>query len=222
MQRVVCLVDGWFFNRAFFRRGQPLIHGASVLKYCQRHLLENDRLFRVYYYDTEPFSGVSDHPVSGQRIEFKETKVAKDQFRILADLKRTMHVDVRLGRTIFDNEWIIKPELTHPLLNGTLSPQDITPANVKPSIRQKGVDMMLGLDLASLVLKRIVDRVVIISADSDIAPAAQFSRNEGVQVTLDPLDAEPGIHLEASVDVVQTFFEDHLAETSCAKIVATP
>jgi uncharacterized LabA/DUF88 family protein len=37
---------------------------------------------------------------------------------------------------------------------------------------QKGVDIKFGLDIASLAYKRLVERVVLITGDSDFIPAA--------------------------------------------------
>lgn len=218
--KVAFLVDGWFFNRSFFNRNFPLKDGNHLLKYCRTHLAAEDRLFRIYFYDTEPYQGEGTNPASGKRIDFSTTFVARDQNTFLQSLKRTPFVDLRLGRAIFDNQWVIQSEYTHGVLSGEIDPKKLTEREVKPAIRQKGVDMMLGLDLASLVLKRLVDRIVIVSADSDMAPAAQFARNEGVQIVLDPLGNPPvGIHLEESVDEVKTNFSDYLKACCNVRII---
>jgi hypothetical protein len=54
----------------------------------------------------------------------------------------------------------------------------------EPDIRQKGVDMRIGLDIASLALKRQVQVVVLVTADSDFIPAMKFARREGAQLFL--------------------------------------
>ena len=44
--------------------------------------------------------------------------------------------------------------------------------------------MKIGLDVAWLSSKRIVDRIILVTADSDFVPAMKFARREGVQVVL--------------------------------------
>ena len=51
---------------------------------------------------------------------------------------------------------------------------------------QKGVDMKIGLDIASLSYKKLVDQIVLISGDSDFVPAAKLARLEGIDFTLTP------------------------------------
>ena len=50
-----------------------------------------------------------------------------------------------------------------------------------------GPDMRIGLDIASLALKRLVFTVVIVTGDSDLVPAMRFARREGLRVLLDTL-----------------------------------
>ena len=47
--------------------------------------------------------------------------------------------------------------------------------------------MRLGIDFASLTLKRQVDTIVLVAGDSDFVPAAKLARREGARVILDPL-----------------------------------
>lgn len=45
--------------------------------------------------------------------------------------------------------------------------------------RQKGVDMRIGLDIASVTCKKQADQIILISGDSDFVPAAKLARREG-------------------------------------------
>lgn len=49
---------------------------------------------------------------------------------------------------------------------------------------QKGVDVLLSIDLTQISASRTVDRAIIVSADSDFAPAIQRSKENMVLVTL--------------------------------------
>jgi uncharacterized protein (TIGR00288 family) len=61
---------------------------------------------------------------------------------------------------------------------------EIGAADFEPDIRQKGVDMRIGLDIASLTLKHQVGVIVLVTADSDFVPAMKFARREGAQLFL--------------------------------------
>lgn len=59
--------------------------------------------------------------------------------------------------------------------------------HVRLPLKQKGVDMRIGLDISSLTLKRQVQTIVLVAGDSDFVPAAKLARREGVQFILDPM-----------------------------------
>ena len=57
--------------------------------------------------------------------------------------------------------------------------------------RQKVVDTKIGLDIALLSEKKLVDQVVLIAGDSDFVPAAKHARREGVDFILEQVKPEP-------------------------------
>ena len=72
------------------------------------------------------------------------------------------------------------------------------------SLMQKGVDMRIGLDIASLAYKKEVNQIVLISGDSDFVPAAKLARREGVDFILDPLGASVKDNLFIHIDGLNT------------------
>lgn len=74
-------------------------------------------------------------------------------------------------------------------------------SDLEPSIQQKGVDMRIGLDIASLTLKKQVDIIVLITGDSDFIPAMKFARREGAQLYLVTMGhgVRPVVHQHADV-----------------------
>ena len=54
----------------------------------------------------------------------------------------------------------------------------------EPDLKQKYVDVKIGLDITWLASKRIVEKIILVTADSDFVPAMKFARREGVQVIL--------------------------------------
>jgi uncharacterized LabA/DUF88 family protein len=78
--------------------------------------------------------------------------------------------------------------------------------DVSFELRQKGVDMRIGLDIASMTLKRQVDTIVLVTGDSDFVPAAKLARREGVEFLLDPLWQQVSNELSEHVDGVASVF----------------
>ena len=95
---------------------------------------------------------------------------------------------LRLGR-LADRTggWILNPSVTKSLLAGNVDIKDLSESDVHYDVSQKGVDMRIGLDIASLAHKRLVDRIVLITGDADFVPAAKFARREGIDIVLDPM-----------------------------------
>jgi uncharacterized LabA/DUF88 family protein len=60
--------------------------------------------------------------------------------------------------------------------------------------------MRIGIDVATLTLKRIVDRVILISGDTDMIPAMKLARREGVQVVLAEVLSPQGMALSKALD----------------------
>ena len=48
----------------------------------------------------------------------------------------------------------------------------------------KGVDMQIGLDMANFSKERSVDRIILVSGDTDCLPAMKHCRIAGLQIIL--------------------------------------
>ena len=102
--------------------------------------------------------------------------------------------------------WTLKPESQRKLLDSTLSASDLSDGDFAPNLRQKGVDMRIGLDIASITLKRQADIIVLVSGDSDFVPAAKLARREGMQFILDPLWQNISPDLSEHIDGLRSGF----------------
>jgi len=65
--------------------------------------------------------------------------------------------------------------------------RDLGEDDIALGLRQKGVDMRIGLDITSITLKKQADTIILVTGDSDFVPAAKLARREGVEFILDPL-----------------------------------
>ena len=90
--------------------------------------------------------------------------------------------------------------------------REIGEHDVTFGLRQKGVDMRIGLDISSMTLKRQVDTIILVTGDSDFVPAAKLARREGVEFLLDPLWQQVSDELSEHVDGVVSVFPRPLAD----------
>lgn len=79
-------------------------------------------------------------------------------------------------------------------------------SDVRLALRQKGVDMRIGIDIATIALKKQADTIILITGDSDFVPAAKVARREGVEFLLDPLWQSINDDLHEHVDGVVSAF----------------
>lgn len=80
---------------------------------------------------------------------------------------------------------------------GSIAPNDLV-----PDISQKGVDIRIGLDIASIALKGFADVFVLVTGDSDFVPPMKFARKEGIRVYLECLGHGVRRELKAHADLV--------------------
>ena len=98
----------------------------------------------------------------------------------------------------------IKPDVINKLMRQELSIDDLQETDFIYRAEQKGVDMKIGLDIASLAYKKQVDQIVLISGDSDFVSAAKLARREGIDFILDPLFANIKPNLFEHIDGLRT------------------
>jgi len=99
---------------------------------------------------------------------------------LIRNLKVADHIAFREGQLSFDG-WLIKKHKAEEIIR---TGRALEPGDFAPDLNQKIVDMKIGLDVAWLSSKRIVDRIILATGDSDFIPAMKFARREGVQVVL--------------------------------------
>lgn len=141
----------------------------------------NPTIYRILFYNADPYRGKQRNPISGEDVDFAATPVAARNARLLADLSACDNFAIRRGELAFQG-WKIGQQATQEFKkdpNKTLQASDLV-----PSIRQKGVDMRIGLDIAAMALKKLVDTVIVVSGDTDMIPAMRLARREGLSVGL--------------------------------------
>ena len=178
--KVNILIDGGFFERKFYEanRKSPTANDVvnEVNQVMQAVIAKTnddtkDILFRVFYYDCKPFGDKVWNYDKTKKIDFAISATFLSKTAFLKDLAMKDKFALRLGELSFDG-W--KNDLHNP-------------KKQKPDFKQKGVDMKVGLDMAAMATKHIIDKIVLIAGDSDFIAPIKFVRKEGIQVYLYPM-----------------------------------
>lgn len=184
---------------------------------CLKHLSqakgEKYDLYRIFYYDCLPYDKKQHNPVTGKSIDFAKTDQYKFQTSFLKELRKKRKVALRLGVLEDKNKWIIKPSKTKELLREKISISELTESDVQFDFSQKMVDMKIGLDIATITLKKQVDQIILIAGDSDFVPAAKLARREGIDFLLDPMWNPIKPHLFEHIDGLHSTFKQHRASS---------
>lgn len=222
--KVAILLDGGFYLKRlpFVRRdldvSDPEAVADSMRQLVDGHLRQINEvygysnpaqlLYRCFYYDAYPYAHKAHLPVSGRAIDYSKSGQARFGNRLLELLRSQPNFALRMGEVIkpSDSAWILKSSVQKRLLKGEIAVSDLKDDDFTANLRQKGVDMRVGLDIASLTLKKFVNIIVLVSSDSDFAPAARLARREGVIVILDSLRQGVAPDLSEHVDQMMDGF----------------
>jgi uncharacterized LabA/DUF88 family protein len=192
------MVDAAFYlrkARAAFGPEEPEQAAQTLHRYALDHLNDDRgrrtaRLYRIFVYDAPPVSWKGHTPIGKRAIDLDTTPQAHWRRRFHQALRGKRKVALRLGEIPTSQvEWQLKPQVLKDLASGRRTWDNVTDDDFKLSVRQKGVDMRLGLDVASLAYQRNVNQIVLISGDADFVPAAKLARRLGIDFILDPMGA---------------------------------
>ena len=204
--KIAVLIDGGFFVKRFnalYNKDRKM-SGKEVADclytMAHKHVGECNTLYRIFYYDCHPLSKKAHNPISKRPIDFSKSDEYKFREELIEELKKKRKVALRIGELKDNNNWHIYPQKVKELLSGKLKIEELTDNDVYLEIHQKGIDMKIGVDIASLALKRFVDTIVLFSGDSDFVPAAKLARREGVDFILDPMNANVEPQLFEHID----------------------
>lgn len=167
--KVVVLIDGGHL-RAFARKDGHTYNPDFIEKVAHSCLDGDENLLRVLYYDCAPFQGETKLPVSGKPHTFS----GSDKW--LEELAAKNLFAVRRGVLKFRG---FKPKKI-PIAPITA----LTDTDFGPDFEQKGVDMRIGLDMANYSKEKSVDRIILLTNDTDCLPAMKHCRTAGLQIVL--------------------------------------
>jgi hypothetical protein len=144
---------------------------------CLAHLKQgniNRELYRICYYDCFPYGGKQTNPITKKTIDFSQTQIFKFRQEFFEQLKKKRKIE------------------------------SIKEDDIYLDLKQKMVDVKIGLDIATITLKKQADQIILISGDCDFVPASKLARTEGVDFILDPMRSQIKPHLFEHIDGLQT------------------
>ena len=196
MIRTAILIDGGFYRkRSKFLWGEKsaVDRAKELSAYCKAHLcdkgsFEERQLYRAFYYDCAPIGRRSVyHPLKKENVDLDKTDTSIWMRSFLEELKHMRKFALRLGFLSEQVNYNLSPSVTKDLCSGKRTFESLTESDFIFNAQQKGVDMKIGIDIASLSYKKQVDQIILISGDSDFVPAAKLARREGIDFILDPM-----------------------------------
>lgn len=212
--KVAILVDGEFFLRRFRKISQvseptPEYTARALRAMCWKHARKVRReIYRVFFYDCTPFDKKLFNPISRETVDYKRSEIYRFRTQLHQEILHSRKFALRLGK-LHDDEnarWLIDTNKIKDLLSGKLAIGELKPGDLLPNLRQKQVDMKIGVDIASLALKRQVDTIILIAGDGDFVPAAKLARREGVDFILDPMHNRIQADLFEHIDGMHSVF----------------
>jgi uncharacterized LabA/DUF88 family protein len=198
------MIDGAFIRKKFRSAKRTDVTAPDI-----QHIVENIfnqvtipyQSYRVYFYDCKPCSERASLPISHTAYNFETKPQYAKGMALIKDIKMLPLFAVREGILSF-NGWTLKPTCygMNPLTDGCFT----------PNIKQKGVDIKIGLDVAWVSFNHIANTIIMITGDSDFVPVIKTTRRNGVFVYLFTLKHNVKKELLENVDVVQEVPIDQL------------
>lgn len=214
--KTAILVDGGYYRKkAFAALGDKTAkeRADELYSYCKRHLTEKKNsiekfrhdLYRIFYYDCPPSSKKVYHPLLKRTVDLSKTSIYDWTNAFFEELSQKRKVALRLG-TLSDTQahYSLKKDVIKKLMRNDMTLSDLSESDFVLNVEQKGVDMKIGLDIASLAYKRQVEQIVLIAGDSDFVPASKLARREGIDFILDPLGSPIKKDLSLHIDGLRT------------------
>lgn len=204
------MVDGAFYlkqARKLFGEKSPEERADEMMEYCHRHVgrKKGRFLYRIFYYDCPPSDAVVWNPVMQKNIALAKSDTYQWANDFHSHLCNKRKLAVRMGELLeTQGGYTLKPDALKKLLKGEINTDDLTTNDLHLDIRQKGVDMKMGIDIASLAFGKYVDQIVMIAGDSDFVPAAKIARRNGIDFILDPMWHTISKSLSRHVDGIES------------------
>ena len=163
----------------------------NVVKFARAFVdSKEEEIYRIFVYLSAPLREVR---AKGKVLDLSQKPAYLRHVKFIDQLGQQEYVAIRKGRLQFRG---IKQD-------GNLD------------LVQKQVDLLMGMDISDMSHRKLVDRILVLAYDSDIIPALNIARKNGVQIVLGfcPELHKPSRLILYHVDLIrETRFSDIFAE----------
>lgn len=201
MKKVAVIIDGGFVRKTFqkYFKKPDLPAASQIISLSNTILKDDEALFRIYYYDCPPFEKELTRPISKE--EYRNETFVNDGKEYIRELAARENIAYRRGELKFGG-WTLKSSKLEEILS---SGRQLNDEDFRPLFKQKRIDIKIGLDIAWLSIRRIVERIILIAGDSDFIPAMKLARIEGVQIVVAPLRNKINRDMQEHSDEVRDY-----------------
>ena len=206
------LIDGGYYRvraRDLWGNKSAVDRASELYDYCMFHITEPDEprdLYRIFYYDCPPMTRTVMHPLTRANIDYSTqpgTRWSKEFFRHFVEKR---DVALRMGELSESTaKFVLKDSVMEDLLSGRKQIDSLVESDFRIEVKQKGVDMRIGLDVASFAKDHLVNQIVLIAGDSDFLPVVKMARKSGIEVLLDPMKQFPKRNMQEHVDGIESY-----------------
>ena len=216
MTKTAIIVDGGFYRKRaphLWGKKPAAARAKELQSYCSKHLMDKDgaeprQLYRIFYYDCAPVGRRSVyHPLTAQNVDIDKSNTYQWMTAFLDELKHRRKFALRLGELSSHSSYNLPPQATKDLFLRKRTLDEITEKDFVFVSQQKGVDMRIGVDIASMAYKKQVNQIILIAGDSDFVPAAKLARREGIDFILDPMWANIQEDLFEHIDGLKSYWK---------------
>ena len=191
------LIDGPFFVKRIRQVFPQTVHydGRSMADLVWRlsaaHLFERNQpkrhLFRIFFYDSPCVDQKVTLPVSRNTVDISKTREGQFKLSFHRQLQRKRKLALRLGEPLEVDQWRLREDAQADLLGRRITTDELQDDDFIPVSTPRGLELRMGVDLATLAYKKQVQQVVLIAGDGFFAAGAELVRHEGIDIVLDPM-----------------------------------
>lgn len=217
MTKTAILIDGGFYRiqaKNKWGKMSPKDAASRLNDYCWKHIQDTDNevkreLYRIFYYDCPPSGLTVYNPLTKKDENLSETGVYRWTCAFYDELKKFRKVALRMGKlSPSTTMYMFETHVLREMAEGRKAVENLTEDDVFLNLDQKGVDMKIGLDMASMAYKKQVNQIILVAGDSDFVPAAKLARREGIDVILDMMGKTPTKDLQEHIDGLKSHWKD--------------
>lgn len=155
--RVSVLIDGAYLQK-ILKKNAVIIDDMSIHAIVEKSLMKTEVLHKVLYYDCRPYKFNEEEILN---TGYDDLYLEKNN-KLLDALARQEQYAVRLGTL----KYLGKNDKGYPLFV------------------QKGVDIRIALDIARIIMVGKIDKIIMITGDTDLIPAMKMARIHDIQVVI--------------------------------------